>query len=222
MEGACFDELFPGLFRGGIPNLVHHLLSQEPFTGVGASGVSFFPEPAALAAEDRRDVALLRALRDTLDALASDAYAAAFGNSTSQDDYRWGRLNRVTFPHELGGSSSIPPAAGFADLAPDLPGIPRDGGFETVNPSRSAPRADSATAFRFGGGSVARLVMAPGRHGALGFNTLPGGSSGDPESPLYASQLGKWLTVDYHRMPMTEGEVRREHPVMELFGPPEH
>src|SRR5690606_29076845 len=38
---------------------VHHLLAQDPFTGVGASGVDFFPTPAALAAEDRRDVALL-------------------------------------------------------------------------------------------------------------------------------------------------------------------
>jgi penicillin amidase len=201
---------------------VHHLLSQEPFTGVGASGLSFFPEPAALTPEDRRDVALLQALRDALDVLASSDFQEAFGNSTNQDDYRWGRLSRVTFPHPLGGPSSIPPAAGFTDLAPNLPGIPRDGGWGTVNVSNFSGVADGSNEFRFFSGSVTRFVMAPGRSsasgaGALGFNSIPGGSSGDPASSLYASQLGKWLTVDYHRMPMTEGEVRREEHVMELF-----
>ena len=70
----------------------------------------------------RRDVALLTALRDALDALASNAYAAAFANSTDQDDYRWGKLHRKTFNHALGGDFSLPPYAGFEDLAPDLLG----------------------------------------------------------------------------------------------------
>jgi penicillin amidase len=202
-------------------NLMHHLLSRDPFTGVGTSGVNFFPEPAALSAEDRRDVALLQALRDALDALASDAYAAAFGNSTNQDDYRWGRLHRVTFPHPLGGAASIPPAAGFTDLAPNLRGISRDGGLWTVNRGMNSVQADGSGQFQFVSGSVARLVMAPGRpFGALGFSSLSGGSSGDPASPLYASQLGKWLTVDYHRMPMKRRDVRMVAERVEVFKPP--
>jgi penicillin amidase len=202
--------------RFGSLSLVHHLLAQEPFTGVGASGVNFFPEPAALAPEDRRDVALLQALSDALDALASDSNAAAFGNSTDQDDYRWGRLHRVRFPHPLGGAYSIPPAAGFTDL----PGISRDGGYNTVNRGVNSALADRASSFTFSSGSVARLVMAPGRpFDALGFSSLSGGSSGDPASPLYASQLAAWLTVDYHRMPMNHRDVRVAAERVELFTP---
>jgi hypothetical protein len=78
--------------------------------------VDFFPEPAALPAADRRDAVLLGALREALDDLASNRYAAAFAN-------------------------------------------------------------------------------------------VAGGSSGDAESLLYASQLPKWLTVDHHRVPMNRREV---------------
>jgi hypothetical protein len=49
---------------------VHHLLVQDPFTGVGASGVDFLPQPASLPdAEDRRDYTLLAALQTALDVL---------------------------------------------------------------------------------------------------------------------------------------------------------
>lgn len=191
---------------------LHHLLSQEPFTGVGASDVDFFPGPAGLGAADRRDVALLRALRETLDSLASPAYAAVFGGSTDLDDYRWGRLHRITFVHRLGGASSVPPAAGFSDLAPGLPGLAHDGGADTVN---AAPHGDGDTpaSFLITAGSIRRLVLAPRRdRGVRGWNAIPGGSSGDPANPLYASQLGSWLTVDHQRMaaPGPRGAARRE------------
>ena len=67
-------------------NGLYHILSREPSTGIGASGIDFFAEPAGLPATDRRDVALLQALRDALDALAGNAFARAFGNSSDQDD----------------------------------------------------------------------------------------------------------------------------------------
>ncbi|MEN8183413.1 MAG: penicillin acylase family protein [Myxococcota bacterium] len=214
------------IFRNGSLGALHHLLAQEPFTGVGASGVDFFADPAGLPAEDRRDVALLGALREALDSLASNRYATAFRNSIRQDDYRWGKLNRLTLEHPLGATFSIPPAAGFPDLGPGLPGIPRDGGYETVNISAAFnPIADGPSDFSFSFGSARRLVMSPGHPsasgaGALGFNSIPGGSSGDPASPLYASQLASWLTVDYHRLAMSQGEVRRAEHVTELFQPP--
>jgi penicillin amidase len=78
----------PGVGSSDGLKALDNLLMQEPFRGVGASGVDFFPEPATLtSAEDRRDATLLTALRTALDALASDDFLAAFGNSTDQDDY---------------------------------------------------------------------------------------------------------------------------------------
>lgn len=68
--------------------LLVRLLRHDPFTGVGASGVDFFPTPAGLSAPDRRDVMLLGALSDALTSMAGSAYAAAFGRSTVQDTYR--------------------------------------------------------------------------------------------------------------------------------------
>jgi hypothetical protein len=64
----------------------------------------------------------------------------------------------------------------------------------------------------FDAGSNWRLVMAPGHPSAapdavLGFASFPGGSSGDFESPLYASQLPDWLTVEHHIVPVSEGDV---------------
>jgi penicillin amidase len=197
----------PGVGSGDALKALHHLLAQDPFTGVGASGVDFFPEPAALPAEDRRDRALLAALRSALDALASDTFAPAFAHSTDVDDYRWGKLHRVTFPHRYNAAWSIPPQAGYADLAPGIPGLSRDGGYEVVNASGFSAKADTLNAFRFGGGPVRRYVGQP--HPALapharmlGHNAVPGGPSGVPGDPRYATQLGDWLTADTHLVDM--------------------
>ena len=201
-----------------------HLLARQPFTGVGASGVDFFPEPAALPPADRRDVAILTALRDALDALAGDDFATAFARSASQDDYRWGRLHRITFDHRLGGAFSLPPAAGFSDLAPGLPGLARDGGYEVVNASGVSARADRESSFRFGGGPVRRYAGAAGAlrtDGArvMGFNTIAGGSSGVPGHPLAAAQLGDWLTADQHPVTMLPAEVEARTWSVERFEP---
>lgn len=201
-----------------------HLLAQQPFTGVGASGVDFFPEPSALAAADRRDVAILVALREALDALAGDDFKTAFERSTNQDDYRWGKLHRITFDHRLGGAFSLPPAAGFADVAPGLPGLARDGGYEVVNASGFNARGDRETSFRFGGGPVRRYAGAAGAsriEGARvsGFNVIAGGSSGVPGHPLAASQLGAWLTADQHPVTMLPAEFESRTWSVERFEP---
>jgi penicillin amidase len=200
---------------------LHHLLSSDPYTGVGASGVDFVPQPAALGAEERRDVALLTALREGLDALAGPAFANAFGGSTDQDDYRWGRLHRIVFDHPTDPSLSIPPLGGFdhLDEALGLLGVSRDGGYEVVNASGFSGRSDAENEFRFGGGPVRRYVGTPrfpnGSPGMRGFNVMPGGPSGIPGDPAYATQLGDWLTADYHPVNMSPivpggNGVRRE------------
>jgi penicillin amidase len=197
-----------GVGSGDALNAVHHLLAQSPFTGVGNSGIDFFAEPAALSADARRDVALLTALRDALDALASDSYAKAFANSTNQDDYRWGKLHRKTFGHELGGDFSLPPYAGFQDLAPDLLGLSRDGGYEIVNASGYSAKADGVDAFRFGGGPVRRYVgMANfpdgGAGSVVGYNAMPSVIGTPPNT----RQLRFWLTGDQHSVQMQESAI---------------
>lgn len=218
----------PTVGAGDALTALHHLLSQTPFTGVGASGVDFFPQSVALApptAEGRRDVALLQSLRSALTSLAGPGYAAAFGGSASQDDYRWGKLHRITLGHRLGGARSIPPAAGFTDLAPGLSGLARDGGFEVVNASGFSAWADSIDGFKFGGGPVRRYVGVAGGTPfdvlrIAGWNVTPGGSSGDAASPLYARQLGDWLTADQHPVMMTEYEAVRGNLGIEEFSSP--
>ena len=73
-----------------------------------------------------------------------------------------------------------------------------------MNASGFSARADSVNGFRFGGGPVRRYV---GRDQAdmriLGVNVVPGGPSGIPGDPEYATQLPLWLTADYHAVNMT-------------------
>src|SRR5262249_33258081 len=121
---------------------LRHLLDTFPTShGVGASGLNFFAVPGVASPEAARDVLLLENVKDALNLAASPAFAPAFGGSTSQDNYRWGKLHRISFAHPLDGPFSIPPAAGFGDLAPGLPGIATDGGYDTVDAATHALRA---------------------------------------------------------------------------------
>ena len=182
---------------------LHNLLDQSPYTGVAAAGIDWIPLPAALSAEDRRDLALLQALRDALDQLASNDLAPAFANSTDQSDYRWGKLHRIRFDHPFEDAFDIPPQGGFDDLAPDLPGVARDGGYNVVNASGFSARATGLNSFMFGGGPVRRYVGKPFFGRILGVNVVPGGPSGIPGDSGYATQLATWLTADYHLVNMT-------------------
>ncbi|MEM7410396.1 MAG: penicillin acylase family protein [Myxococcota bacterium] len=182
---------------------LHNLLDQAPYTGIAAAGIDWIPEPAALDAEDRRDLALLQAMRDALDQLASNDLAPAFGNSTNQEDYRWGKLHRIVFDHPFDDTLSIPPKGGFDDVSPELRGVARDGGYNVVNASGFSARATGLDSFRFGGGPVRRYVGTPNRGRIFGVNQVPGGPAGDPDDPDYATQLAVWLTADYHLVNMT-------------------
>ncbi len=190
---------------------LHHLLSQQPYTGIAAAGIDWIPDPAALSAEERRDLALLEALRSALDALASNQFAPAFANSTDQDDYRWGKLHRIVLDHPFASGSvlgfpgfNVPPQNGYVDLAPGLPGLARDGGYEVVNASGFSARATGLQSFMFGGGPVRRYVgRVMGGGWIEAFNVIPGGPSGIPGDPGYTTQLDSWLTGDYHGVNMS-------------------
>jgi penicillin G amidase len=176
-----------------------HLLDTFGQThGVGASGIDFFAVDGVADAADRRDATLLGAVQAALAKLSGPDFQAAFGGSTDQDDYRWGRLHRVTLDHPLGGPFNIPPAFGaFPPPLADLPGIPTDGGFETVDAATHNARADATDEFGFGGGPANRYVSelrGPGDVHAE--SSLPGGTSGVPGSPFYVNLLPEWLTND--------------------------
>lgn len=154
-----------------------------------------------------RDYVLLKSLKQALDSLPGDAFAAAFAGSTNLADYRWGRLHRIVFDHPLGGPFSIPgqngiPSPyGYTDLAEGLPGLARDGAWETVNVASYNLRANETNGFMFGSGSARRFV---GEMSATinAVEVIPGGNSGVLGSPNYADQLPLWLTGRYHDLPI--------------------
>ncbi len=182
--------------------------------GVGASGINFFPEPDDV--DDpkvRRDITVLQSLADALDLLAGDEFASAFGGSTDQQDYRWGRLHRLELDHPLGSPFSIPPAGGaFPPTLPEeLLGIPIDGGFETVDAATHDLRGAGSDGFMFESGPTRRhvgQVRSPLR-GISGQTSLPGGESGVLGSPLYANLLPRWLTNETHPLRQRLPELLR-------------
>lgn len=168
-------------------------LLERPQPGVGVSGLNFFNVPGVATAADRRDILVLKSLADTLAQLAGPAYAAAFGGSTNQDDYRWGRLHRIVLRHPLGGAFNVPAVNPLGDA---LPGYPADGGFGTVDVARFDVRANGSNAFMFRSGAVNRFVAEAGRSGMRAESAWPGGTSGVPGSPFYTNLLPGYLSND--------------------------
>jgi penicillin amidase len=200
---------------------LRHLLDNFPRTqGRGASGLNFFDAPGVdLPPEVERDILILKSLQEALDRLAGDEFRAAFNNSTAQEDYRWGKLHRIVFAHTLGDPFNIPPAGGFADLAPGLRGVAVDGGFEVVDASGHDARAEGLNAFMFGSGPARRFLGEARPDGIRAVQVIPGGQSGIPGHPHYASQLGLWLTNDYHPMWFTPDEVEQNKVSEQTFRP---
>jgi penicillin amidase len=120
---------------------------------------------------------------------------------------------------------SIPPAAGFDNVSPELPGLARDGGYGVVNRSGRNARADTLNGFKFEWGSALRYVGEGGVNwGSVGkirgMNVMPGGPSEDVSSPQYATQLGSWLTADYHKVRMTRKPNQAKAISIETFVAP--
>lgn len=177
---------------------LRHLLDNfDANEGVGASGLNFFNVPGVEGAGDRRDIIILKSLQDALALLSGEPFEAAFNRSTNQDDYRWGKVHRVVFAHELDGQFSIPPAGGaFPAPLEGLPGIPTDGGFATVDVAPHPARADDVNDFMFEHGPSRRFVaeFSPGHIRAE--SSWPGGTSGVLGNPFYFNLLPLWLTND--------------------------
>ncbi len=192
----------------GLKALKYQLDNYAMLQGKGTSGIDFFVATGAPNPNAARDFLLLKSVKDGLDRLASADFNAAFAGSTNLADYRWGRLHRITFTHSLGGPFNVPGANPypFQNLASNLPGLARDGGYETVNVAAHNLRANSANAFMFGGGSARRFVGEMSNP-VLAGQIIPGGPSGVLGSPFYVSQLSRWLTGQYKRLPISRGEA---------------
>lgn len=200
--------------------LRHHLDTFDQSQGVGASGIPFFSHPDADDPADARDLVLLESLRSALDLLASDEFAPAFGNSTDQDDYRWGKLHRIVFDHPLGGPFSIP-GLYLDPVGPELPGLARAGGFGAVDASSHSARADGLNEFMFGSGPARRFVGELTPMGPMPpLEVIPGDQTGDPFRVGFASQLPFWLTNSYHRFVYRPDDVVQSTATFEVFLPP--
>jgi len=190
----------------------HHLENYPTAGGVGASGINFFS--AGLAET------VAGSLQMALDLLASDEFAPAFANSTDVMDYAWGKLHRIVFNHTFNTDPfDIPNGGNFMDLAPDLPGLSRQGGFEAVDASTHSATADSLNSFMFGSGPSRRFVADMDPLDVDAQQVIPGGQSGVFYSPNYSSQLPLWLTNSYHDMALTDAEAMAVSVSTTTFGP---
>lgn len=185
--------------------LAFHLRGFGTRRGTGVSGVNFFQVANAPSPEAARDFLLLRALRDSVALFQGESFAAAFNRSTNLDDLRWGRLHRIVFSHALGGPFNLPDASGlygFTNLSAQLPGVARPGGYEVLDASGHSVRANTVNGFMFGSGPARRKV-AEMTDGFVPQQIIPGGQRAVLGNPLYASQLGRWLTNQYKPMPLS-------------------
>jgi len=191
--------------------------------GVGASGINFFEVPGVnLPPVVRRDVILLRSLKEALEQLAGEPFAAAFNKSTRQDDYRWGKLHRITFMHPFGPQSpqfSVPPAGSYQDFAKGLSGLSVDGGYETIDNGNFDGRSTGANGYVYGGGAACRYIAELSPNGIKAAQVLPGGQSGNRQDPIFNNQLGLWLMNRYHEVYFTLRDAQRNAASTQVFAP---
>jgi penicillin amidase len=207
--------------RQTIAALRHLLDNFETSQGVGASGLDFFAVPGIANANDRRDLIILKSLTDALTLLAGPAFEPAFHLSQDQNDYHWGRLHRGMLVHPLGDVFNIPPAGGaFPPPLENLPGIPTDGGFQTVDAASHNARGQSANEFMFYSGPTNRFVAKLGELGRVKAESIwPGGTSGVIGNPNYVNMLPLWLTNDTIPLPTKRQEIIQDAQLAIIFKP---
>lgn len=180
-----------------IEALKQFLVDFDTRKGVGRSGIDFFAVPGIADAGDRRDFLILSSVGDALTLAAGDNFAAAFGRSTDQSTYRWGKLHRVTLNSVAGAPYSIPSQGNrFTSPLPGLPGIPFDGGFAVPDVGNHNIRADRPEGFVATQGPNRRFVAQPTGIGMRSVSSLPGGASEDLGSKFEQNLLRRYLTND--------------------------
>jgi penicillin G amidase len=179
------------------------LVDFDTRKGVGRSGIDFFAVPGIADAADRRDFLILNSLGEALTLAAGDNFRAAFGNSTRQTDYRWGKLHRITLPSPAGAPYTIPSEGNrFTSPLPGLPGIPVDGGYHVPDVATHPVRADAPELFTAVAGPIRRFVGQATPLGWRSVTSLNGGASEDLGGRFEQNLLRGWLTNDTYPVRM--------------------
>jgi penicillin G amidase len=165
-------------------------------------------------------VLMLTSLRDALALAASDNFKTAFGNSTNQSDYRWGKLHRLTLPSPLGAPYTIPSRGNrFTSPLPGLPGIPFDGGFNVPDVAGHPVRADAPDKFTISLVPVRRFVAEATRSGWRSRNSLNGGAREGLGDKFEQNLLRRWLTNDTYPVRMDPHDLLGAIDSVTLFLP---
>ncbi|MCS6937531.1 MAG: penicillin acylase family protein [Candidatus Bipolaricaulota bacterium] len=178
--------------------------------GKGESGVEFFDVPDLfLSAEEERDWLILKSLQEALDLLKSDAFAKAYNKSEKLEDYRWGKIHRITFRNALHPQTnkfSIPPAVyGQPEYAD---GLPVDGTLAAVDVANYNVKGTRAEDFGFSRGPSQRHIVELNPRGIRAWNALPTGQSGVVNTPHFGDLIAYWLVNDYYPVLFREEEIR--------------
>jgi penicillin amidase len=148
-------------------------------------------------------------------------FPPAWGPGSTPKDWLWGKLHRLVLEHPMGGPFSVPPAFGeLPSPFSDLPGLPTDGGFGTVDAANHDPRGLGAEGYLFSRGPSNRMVTELTR-GPMkrSESAWPGGVSAVPGSPGYLNLLPLWLTNDTVRLRTTAWELLWDTTTVERFAP---
>ncbi len=207
------------------------LPSHDPVTGESV----FFDDIRTTDVVESSQEIGVRALAETLAFLSGptdeDGQNGGFGTD-DMSAWLWGLRHQVRFESLLGDfvgddplvatvfrdfnitTERLPLADGLTEDDPRaaLQWFPRPGDQYDVD---AANPGFSGTRFTHRNGPVMRTVVALGPDGVEGYNTLPGGQSGDPESAHFDDRARNWLaneTVPLRFSPeqVAEGAVSRE------------
>jgi penicillin G amidase len=126
-------------------------------------------------------------------ALAAGWAAAVEAGGPDPAQWRWGDQHRAVRLHPLSGAG-VP-----VELSPDASphSVPMGGDADTIQAAGYAWQA--GTPFTVRNLSVYRQVVDLSEPGAASF-VIPGGASGDPDSPHYGDQFERWAR--HERIPM--------------------
>jgi penicillin amidase len=199
---ACFQRsLAAALYRpllgdqtwewiaAGVPaptmTLVRRWLANDTWKLLGGpgsdAGAGADAGGADAGADAERSARVLAAVPGAL----ADAWASAVGHGGPDPaSWRWGDVHQAVRVHPL------------YDGGP-LPGVPMAGDADTIQAAAYGWRAGSP--FTVTALSVYRQVVDLASPETASF-VIPGGTSGDPESPHFSDQLGEW--AEHRRIPM--------------------
>jgi penicillin amidase len=193
---------------------------EEALTYDEAIGDSWIFDDMSTPETEGRRTALVRAILQARARLGSpEAFGARLGRdipsprSQNQADWIWGNLHGLTV-------DALVPVSPEPYQRPKegLPFYSRPGGELAVSPCNQGHNDFNFTCTA---GSSLRMVHDLDPDGPVTYNSIPGGPSGDPESPYGDSQLETWDRGEAVKMLWTREEVEAGAVETEVFPPAE-